>query len=108
MLALAIVVVAIGGFIARRQPRDEASRIRRRYAPLLSRVLPIDVDDAGLMVDVPEFATMAKLAERNGSLILYWSRGNVETYLVRDEGTTYRFRTDAAASPGQRHLVQAA
>jgi signal peptidase I len=108
MVALAIGVVAIGGFIARRQPRDEASRIRRRYAPLLSRVLPIDEHDAGLMVDVPEFATMAKLAERNGSLILYWSRGNVETYLVRDEGTTYRFRTDAAASHGQRHLVQAA
>jgi hypothetical protein len=44
-------------------------------------------------IDVTDFATLAKLAERYGLLILHWSRSGVETFIVQDENTTYRYRT---------------
>jgi hypothetical protein len=49
------------------------------------------------VVDVTEFATLAKLAERYGLLILHWSRSEVETFLLQDEGMTYRYSSGAAA-----------
>ena len=45
------------------------------------------------MIEVAEFATLAKLAERCGLLVLHWSRADVETFIVLDENTTYRYRT---------------
>ena len=44
------------------------------------------------MVDVPDFAALAKLAERYGLLMMHWTRSGIDTYVVQDEGTTYRFR----------------
>lgn len=44
-----------------------------------------------------EFATLVKLAERYGLLVLHWSRSNIETFVVQDESTTFRYR--AAAEP---------
>lgn len=40
---------------------------------------------------------LVKLAERYRLLVLHWSRSNVETFVVQDESTTYRYR--AAAEP---------
>ena len=44
-------------------------------------------------------ASLVKLAERYGLLVLTWSRGGVDTYVVQDEGTTYRYRTGVATQP---------
>jgi hypothetical protein len=54
------------------------------------------------VVDVTEFATLARLAERYGLLVLHWTRSGVETFVVQDEGTTFRYRTGAgdASDPG--------
>jgi len=49
------------------------------------------------VVDVAEFATLAKLSERCGQLVLHWTRSNIETFVVLDEGTTYRYRTGSGA-----------
>lgn len=38
-------------------------------------------------------ATLVKLAERHGPLVLHWSRADVDTFIVQDEATTYRYRT---------------
>jgi signal peptidase I len=43
---------------------------------------------------VTEFKTLTRLAERYELLILHWSRNNVETFVVQDEGTTYLYRCD--------------
>jgi len=42
-----------------------------------------------------DFATLAKLAERYQLLVLHWSRSDVETFVVQDQATTYRYRTGA-------------
>jgi hypothetical protein len=31
--------------------------------------------------------------------VLHWSRSDIETFIVRDEGTTYRYRTGAGTTP---------
>ena len=50
------------------------------------------------VIDVTSFATLAKLAKRYGLLVLHWARSDVETFIVQDEGTTYRYRTGKAGA----------
>jgi hypothetical protein len=50
------------------------------------------------VVDVVDFSTLAKLAQRYGLLVMHWSRSNVETFVVQDEGTTYRYRAGTGSS----------
>jgi hypothetical protein len=61
-------------------------------------VHPMTAPSSRPVIDVTAFATLAKLAERYGLLILHWSRSDVETFIVVDEGSTYRCRTGAGAS----------
>ena len=83
-------------------PTSEAAGIRRRYAPLLVPVHPMPAPPGRPLVDVTEFATLARLAERYGLLVLHWTRSDVETFVVQDEGTTYRYRTSTGktSDPG--------
>jgi hypothetical protein len=89
----AVVLVLLAGRLA---PTSEAEGIRRRYAPLLVPVHPMPAPPGRPVVDVPEFATLARLAERYGLLVLHWTRSDMETFVVQDEGTTYRYRTNAS------------
>jgi hypothetical protein len=96
LLLAAVTTAAIIVFFARRTaPSDEAAAIRRRYAALLVRVHPIPAAQGRPVIDVTSFATLAKLAERYGLLVLHWSRSGVETFVVQDENITYRYRTGA-------------
>lgn len=76
----------------------EAATIRRRYAPILIQVQPMPTPPGRPVVDVVDFATLAKLAQRYGLLVMHWSRSNVETFVVQDEGTTYRYRTGTGSA----------
>jgi hypothetical protein len=101
LLLAALLAAAILGFIARHtSPGSEGPRIRRRYAPLLASVHPITTPTNLPPIEVSEFATLAKLAERCGLLVLHWSRSGVDTFIVLDEGTTYRYRTGSDLGPG--------
>jgi len=66
---------------------------------LLATVEPIATRSNVPVIEVTEFATLAKLAERCGQLVMHWSRSDVETFVILDEGTTYRFRTCSAETP---------
>jgi hypothetical protein len=80
--------------LRRRRARNdsEADRIKKRHAPLLVPVAPMPVAAGRPVVDVVDMTTLAKLAERYGLLILHWSRSGVETFVVQDQNTTYRYR----------------
>lgn len=96
--AFLLLAALLGGLvlavIARRTaPASEGAGIRRRYGPLLASVEPITTRPNLPVIEVTEFETLAKLAERCGLLVLHWSRTDVDTFVVLDEGTTYRYRT---------------
>lgn len=94
MLLLAVIVAGAGLLVVARRaaPLDEAAAIRRRYANLLVRVHPMPAPQGRPVIDVTSFATLAKLAERYGLLVLHWNRSGVETFVVQDESATYRYR----------------
>ncbi|WP_138413965.1 signal peptidase I [Sinomonas gamaensis] len=96
-LAAALLALAALALASRRhRPLDEATQIRRRWGSLLVPVHPSPTPPGKTVVDVSDFATLARLAERYGLLILHWSRSGVETYLVNDESTAYRYRSGDA------------
>ncbi|MDI3193751.1 signal peptidase I [Pseudarthrobacter sp. AL07] len=97
LLLTALIAALVVVIMARRStPVDEATGIRRRYSSLLVRVHPMTAPQGRPVIDVTSFATLAKLAERYGLLVLHWTRSGVETFIVQDESTTYRYRAGAA------------
>lgn len=108
LAALALAAAArAGGRVA------ESERIRRRYGSLLLPVLPVALTPGRPVIDVPDVAALARLAERYGLLVLHWSRSGVDTYVVQDEATTFRYRSDAPLTtvqelplPGERALPE--
>lgn len=80
-------------------PVAEAERVRRRHGDLILRVMPVALVAGRPVVDVPDVDSLVKLAERYGLLVLTWSRGGTDTYVVQDESTTYRCRSGAGAGP---------
>jgi signal peptidase I len=99
LLAALLSSVVLAVLARRSRPTSEAAGIRRRYGPLLVAIHPMPTPTGRPVVEVTEFATLARLAERYGLLVLHWSRSDVETFVVQDEGTTYRYRTGAGTSP---------
>lgn len=98
LLGSALLAGAVLLLLGRRStPSTEAAGINRRYAPLLLPVLPAALPDDGAIVDVAEFTALVKLAERYGLLVLCWTRGDVTTYVVRDDSATYRYRSGGLA-----------
>jgi len=83
--------------VARRSaPRSEADGIHRRYASILVEVQPMPSAAGRPVVDMTAFSTLARLAERYGLLVLHWSRSGVETFVVQDDSTTFRYRSGAS------------
>jgi signal peptidase I len=85
----ASILLAI--LLKRNEAFGEAARIRSRYGHLL---VPILVgDDLGWPpVDVTDIKALVRLAESAGQLILHHRADAVDTYLVNDNGTVYRYQ----------------
>ena len=95
ILSLAMVAVALfclAGTARRRTAGDDARAIRRRYAALMLEVEPLSSPAGRPLVDVADFAALGRLAERYGLLVMHWYRSGVETFVVHDDGITYRYR----------------
>jgi signal peptidase I len=89
LCAAAIVPLAV--LLRRNRAFDEAARIRNRYAHLLVPIL-IGEDLGWPPVDVTSFKALARLAESAGQLVLHHQADAVDTYLVNDNGTVYRYQ----------------
>ena len=89
LLALA---VALGTLVFRRsQPFEEAARIQEQYGHLMVPI--INADDLGWPpIDVPNIKALVRLAESGERLILHHRGAGVDTYLVNDDGTVYRYQ----------------
>lgn len=94
MLVGALLAAGVVALIVRLSaPATEAAAIRRRYGQMLVRIDPMPMPAGRPVIDVADFATLAKVAERYDLLVLHWARSDVETFVVQDQGTTYRYRT---------------
>ncbi|MGZ6575794.1 MAG: hypothetical protein ACXVHJ_32870, partial [Solirubrobacteraceae bacterium] len=89
LLALA---VALGTLVFRRsQPFEEAARIEEQYGHLMVPI--INADDLGWPpIDVPNIKALVRLADSGERLILHHRGAGVDTYLVNDDGTVYRYQ----------------
>ena len=106
-VALAAVLgVALGIAVPLAGPVAESERIRRKYGQLILPVLPVAVPPGRPIIDVPDLESLAKLAERYGLMVLHWSRSDVDTYVVQDEGTTYRYRIGSRDHGGEGTSIQ--
>ena len=92
LLATLVAALALALVARRTATATEGAMIRRRYAARLLAVRPTPVAPGHAVVDVMTFADLARLADRYGLLVLHWSRSDVDTFVVRDQDTTYRYR----------------
>lgn len=98
-LLLGLAAAAVAGTALRlRGPVAEAERVRQQHGSLLLTVLPVAFPPGRPVIDVPDVAALVRLAERYGLLVLHWSRSGVDTYVVQDESTTFRYRAQPAVT----------
>lgn len=90
-LGLSIVATILCYLRKRAEPFEESVRIQAQYGHL---IVPIVAgEDLGWPpVDVPNIKALVRLAESGQRLILHNRSGGVDTYLVNDEGTVYRYQ----------------
>jgi hypothetical protein len=75
----------------RGEPFDESVRIRAEYGHLIVPI--VGGEDLGWPpVDVPDIKALVKLAEAGQRLILHNRSNDVDTYMVNEEGTVYRYQ----------------
>jgi signal peptidase I len=102
----ALLAAVVLGLMARASAHGtETAMIRRRHGQMLVKVQPMPSPDGRPVIDVVDFPTLVKLAERYELLILHWSRSNVDTFVVQDQATTYRYRTGTGAELVTDELV---
>jgi signal peptidase I len=88
LLAIAFLLTA-----RRYRPVAEDEDIRRRYRPLLVEVMPMAPPTGRQVVQVTEFRTLVRLAERYSLLITHWSAGDSTMFAVQDDAATYWYGT---------------
>ncbi|MCW2735728.1 signal peptidase I [Nocardioides sp.] len=88
-----LLLLCLAGPALARKATNEDAAISRRYATILLPIEPVTSPPGRAVIDVTDFPALARLAERYGQLVMHWTRSNVETYIVHDDGITYRYRT---------------
>lgn len=94
---LGLLVAALG---RRTTPAAERQRLQRRHKHLLLPVSPQVLTPGRPVVDVADPDHLVRVAERYGLLVLHWSRGGVDTYVVQDDAVT--FLPPGRGGPGPR------
>ena len=99
-LLLAAAAALLAHLVGRRRAAQPRAAIQDCYGHLLVPISNIAHDPTRPPIDVTSIAALVALAERSERLVLHHHRADVDTYLVDDEGTIYRFqaRRPAAAA----------
>jgi signal peptidase I len=86
------IAVALYFYLRKRgEPFEETFRIQAQYGHLIVPV--VGGEDLGWPpVDVANIKALVRLAESGHRLILHTRSDNVDTYMVNDEGTVYRYQ----------------
>jgi hypothetical protein len=101
-LAVVGLLLALSGGLAlsvalrRLTGSDEAARIQIEYGPLLLDVRAGALEACGQVIAVATIADLAKLAEREGRMILHQADGG-HRYFLQDNGVTYLYQPAMSA-----------
>ena len=102
LLAMALTgAVVVLALMRRERRRPESRLIQARHAQVLLAVEPMVLPTGRPVVEVSQIQTLIRLAERYGLFVMHWDRGDVHTYVVFDDATTYRYRSGAMAAPSE-------
>ena len=90
------VPVAVYAFLRKRgEAFEESVKIQAQYGQLLVPI--VAGEDLGWPpVDVSNIKALVRLAESGQRLILHNRTGHVDTYMVNDEGTVYRYQVKSS------------
>ena len=86
-------------FFEQRRPNDPVSDVRARHADLIVPIAGITYDSTRPPIDVTTIDAILKVAIRSERLILHHHLDGVDTYLVDDEGTLYRYQSANRPKP---------
>ena len=90
-LLLSIAVTLYFYLRKRGEPFEETFRIQAQYGHMIVPI--VGGEDLGWPpVDVPNIKALVRLAESGQRLILHNRSDNVDTYMVNEEGTVYRYQ----------------
>ncbi|HUF00688.1 MAG TPA: signal peptidase I [Anaerolineales bacterium] len=109
-IALLGLTLSLGGLlftgsrIFRTAQESQEALIRLRYGALLVNVYERNLEPAAMLIDVTTIDELAKLAERNNTVMLHMTHNFLHCYLVQCNGTTYRY----VFSSGKRGVAEIA
>lgn len=89
-LGLAGLMIAAGYFYGTAHASQEAL-IRLKYGALLMDVYESTLESTATSIDVASIDDLARLAERQSTMILHMTRNFLHYYLVQGSGVTYRY-----------------
>jgi len=98
LVALSGLILSLGGILVvsllmfEARQGSELSRLQAKYGPLLITVRSVDPGSDSRMIEVGSIEDLAKIADRNGCMILHQTQGTIHHYFVRDGEVSYRYR----------------
>lgn len=99
LIAAVGLILSLGGSLAlavfayRSRWADEAARIRSKYGSLLITVRDTNwLDRDSRVIEVSTIDDLAKIAERDGRMILHYVQGSLHHYFVQSDHVSYRYQ----------------
>jgi signal peptidase I len=98
------ISLAILGFLGMtfygRAPQGESKTIALKYGSMVVDVYDRGVETVSPVIETTSMQDLAKIAERQNSMILHLVRNRIHYYLVQNNGTTYRYYVDESGNAG--------
>jgi signal peptidase I len=95
-------LVILGLFVFNTARQSEDALIRLRYGSILVDVYEKSLEPTSTIIDVTSMDDLAKLAERQGTMVLHMVINFLHYYLVQNNGTTYRY----VVSTGKKGIIE--
>jgi len=84
-----LCLLVFGGYVLQAVQRDPQSMIQIKYSSLLMDIYEYDFEKNQPLVEAASIDALAKLAERQNSVILRLTSDQLRYYLVKSDGVTY-------------------
>ena len=84
-------LLILGWYIFNVTKRSQETLIRIKYGSMIMNVYERDFENIPALIEVTTIEDLAKLAERQNSMILHMNRDFLHYYFVQSDGATYRF-----------------